>query len=483
MAVDYDVVILGGTPLGREVALRAAQWEARVALVEPPIPVMQQQWQTQALFPILRALGQAGGWRPGYAPTPLGQSPDPSSQTPKDWGLWAQEQARQAAHRLQEDTSIARLASAGVDMLQGDALFSRRTQFGVAVGARLLRSRTYLLLLPRQTLLPALPGLDSARPLIPEDLADPQFWENPPQRLLILGGGAIACELAQTLAQIGLQITLVSETPLLPTWEPSVAMGVQVWLEAVGVRVVAPTPIQSIWEESGEKLIQTEIGAIATDAILATGPTVSHLAALNPAVANIALNQGFIPTNSRYQTSNPRIYACDTDAPTARHRAQIALKNALFLPIFRDRQPPLQICQTDPPAVAWGLTHAQAQQRYGSKVQVLHWTTQAGAMPGKITLPIAPRSDTYQLILKPNGQILGAHCRAPQIEEWLGILALAQQHRLPLQALATLPLISPSFAAILQTLAWAWQAQRLNQVPWFKARLNQWFDNRRDRIL
>lgn len=43
MAVDYDVVIVGGSPAGRYAAVAAKQLGATVALVEPPRDKGQQK--------------------------------------------------------------------------------------------------------------------------------------------------------------------------------------------------------------------------------------------------------------------------------------------------------------------------------------------------------------------------------------------------------------------------------------------------------
>lgn len=473
MAVDYDVVIVGGTPLGREMALQAAHWGARVALVEPPpIPTLRH-WQFQTLLPLMQ---EAIGAQQVLATAPT--RPDAASL--QTWGEWAIRKSRQTAQIWQEDLSLALMATAGVDVVLGEAEFSRRSRFGIQVADRVLRSRTYLMLLPGKTLLPALPGLDSAQPLIPEAMLEAAFWEHLPRRLLVLGGGADACEWAQTLANLGMQITLVSETPLLPDWEPTVASTVLAILEAAGVTVLAPTQIQRIWVESGEKWIKTKEGAIAADALLATGPAVPSLGYLNPEFADIALDRGFFSTNARHQTNNPRIYACNAEAPTAHRSAQIALKNALFLPIFRDRQPPLRICRTDPPAISWGLTEAQARQQH-NRLQVVDWIGLEGAAAA-VQAQLSRLSGQYKLLVKPSGHLLGAHLVAPQADNWLGLLMIAQQRRIPLQALSRVPLLSSSLAMVVHRLAQRWQAQRINQFPWFKTRLENWFDGCRDRV-
>jgi len=454
MAVEYDLIILGGTPLGRTVALAAAQYQARVALVEPPTTA---GWTADLAFHTLRRLGQnwPEGGDPGFLEAPAG----------------ALELARQRTETLQESPSLAQLHSLGVDVLEGDATFSPRPGLALCLGERVLRSRTYLLLRPRRTLLPSIPGLDNAHPLVPEDLWMSDLWSSPPRQVMVLGGEAAACELAQLLARFGHRVTLIAETALLPEQEPGGARLLQAVLEADGVTVVAPTPIERIWMEAGRAQVQTVMGAIAGDLLLATGPILPDVGALNVGAIGLKLIQGCPETNARLQTSEPRIYACNTLT-----NAQIALKNALFIPIFRvpaDRA--LQVIFTDPPLVSFGLTQAQVQQRYGSRHYAL-----------KQDFWGQPKAHIWQrttglchVWVSPRGHILGGYILGPEAEEWGGLLLLAHRQRIPLQRLAQVPLPNPSFAAGVGAIAQSFQAQQLAHHPRLQRRLDHWFDARR----
>ncbi|MEM6352573.1 MAG: FAD-dependent oxidoreductase, partial [Cyanobacteria bacterium P01_D01_bin.14] len=70
MAVDYDLVIMGGTLAGRQAAIAASQTGARVVLVEPP-NVVRQQIEADNLR---RHLHQSGTWpdHSGFSPLPPG---------------------------------------------------------------------------------------------------------------------------------------------------------------------------------------------------------------------------------------------------------------------------------------------------------------------------------------------------------------------------------------------------------------------------
>lgn len=452
MAVDYDLIILGGSPLGRDAALAAAHYKARVALIEPPTP---KSWTADLTFHTLRQFAHQAA----ASSSRLALTPD------------AFNTAKQRLEGFQESLSIAHLSSLGVDVLEGEAEFTARPWVSLRVNRRVLRSRTYLLLRPYRTLLPNIPGLDNAQPLVPEDVWESDLWTQSPQRISVLGSGAIACELAQLLSRFGHHVTLISETPLLPGQEAEAVRLLQAVLEAEGIAVIAPTPIERVWLEDGQAQVQTEVGAIASDVLIATGLSIPDVSTLHLEAVGLKLLQGSLPTNAQMQTGIPNIYACDTLAG-----AQIALKNALFMPIFRmPRHDIPQVIFTDPPLVSFGITQNQAHQRYGTRHQSLRQDFLS--CPKAYTQQQTPGH--YQILVSPSGHILGGYVFGPEAEEWAGIFILAQRQRIPLQKLLHLPLPSPSFASGVQAIAQDWQTLQLNQHPWLLRRLDHWFDARR----
>jgi len=461
MAVDYDLVIVGGTTVGRETACHAAQLQARVALVEPPGEVEA----TVDLLPsILHAASRS------YPLNPSVQSEDGRT---KIYHL-----LRQTANLLDEESSIAPLLSLGVDVLTGTAEFCTRPGFGLRVGQRILRSRTFLLLLPQHTRLPSIPGLDNTQPLTPEALVDAAFWHNPPKTLAILGNDGRACQLAQGLNRCGITVTLISDTPLLPHLDGAIATPLQSLLESEGIRVLAPTPIEHCRMENNQRVVQTGLGAIAADHLLVSGTLIPDTASLHFSAAGITLQNGFIPTNRRLQTANPRVYACPGDSPTlARQTADIALKNALFFPVFRIPAAiaPPQLIATDPPLLSFGLSETQARQRLGDRLHILQHSFKS--LP-KAQLR-AQSSGLCRLIVQHNGQILGGQILGAEAEEWGSLFLLMHQQNIRLATLEHLPFPSPSMAELGRAIAQDWREKERDRFPWVKNRLDLWFDARR----
>lgn len=461
MAVDYDLVIVGGTTAGRETARHAAQLQARVALVEP----IEEVVAPAALLPHVLNAG-----KPSHARS----QPNLTS----DWGTKAYHRTHQIIKVLNEENGVAPLLALGVDVLTGTAEFCNRPEFGLQVGQRMLRSRTFLLLLPQHTRLPSTPGLDNTQPLTPEALKDEAFWQNLPKTLTILGNDGRACELAQGLNRCGISVTLISDTPLLPELDAAIAIPLQSLLESEGIRVLAPTTIEHCRIEGHQRVVQTGMGAIAADHLLVTGTLIPNTASLHLSAAGITLQNGLIPTNRCLQTTNPRVYACPGDSPTlARQMADLALKNALFFPVFRIPATiaPPQLIATDPPLLHFGLTETQARERLGDRLHMLQYSFKS--LP-KAQLR-AQSSGLCRLIVQHNGRILGGQILGAEAEEWGSLLLLMHQEKMSLAALEHLPFPSPSMTELGRAIAQDWREKERDRFPWFKNRLDLWFDARR----
>lgn len=99
-----------------------------------------------------------------------------------------------------------------------------------------------------------------------------------PQRLLVLGGGPIGCELAQSFARLGSQVTLVEQAPrLLLREDEEVSALVTAALRADGVRVLTGhTALRCETGADGRTLLATQQGqetALPFDELLcAVGP-------------------------------------------------------------------------------------------------------------------------------------------------------------------------------------------------------------------
>jgi pyruvate/2-oxoglutarate dehydrogenase complex dihydrolipoamide dehydrogenase (E3) component len=389
------------------------------------------------------------------------------------------------------ERSPAHLTALGVDVIQSSAEFVRRPMFGLRVGPRLLRSRRFLLATGTYTVMPPIPGLVALSPmqrLTPEALAQPQLWtklaSRMPQQIALLGDGAIALAWAQIWARLGATVTLICPDGVLPHADREVAARLVMHLEADGIQVLAHRTVMQVQSE-GDRL-QLKTNHRANDEILDADALLVTLQ--QPQVEGLNL-EGIrlqstpqLPQNSRQQTANSRIYALSGNPQMARYEAQVAVQAALAVPWqprWRRRAAEglwiSQVVPTDPPLAQVGLTEEAARQRWGDRTIVMRQSLNA--------IPKAHlrqrNGGICKLILRPNGQLVGAHILAAEAEEWIGIVALAMQQRLSLTYLASGAIAPLAMAEVLHQAAIDWHQH--HQQPLLLALYDCWFDGLRTR--
>ena len=459
MAVDYDLVVIGGTLAGITAARQAAQLQARVALVLP------EDWEARAdesWFSHHAALQLAFNHFPE-------SSPESQPFDSRSWNWLVQS--------WEEQHSPALLAALGVEIIFGTGQFTQRPHLALRVNQRELRSRAYLLA-PCWT--PSIPEIEGLRSL--GFIATTEFgrWcskSSLPKSVLILGGEPAGLEIAQALVHQQVAVTLaVSDPYLLPQEDADCAQLIQAQLEADGVRVLTGVEVTQIKQIDGQKWLQVGNQAIATDEIvLATTPE-PQVASLNLTDVGVRWNARGIAHNAKLQTTNPRVYVCGgryESLHQAQAEAAIALKNALWFPRWQiDERGVAAAVFTHPQFVRVGLTEVQARKRYGKDVVVLRQSVKTLAK-AQIRQEL---TGLCKLIVRRNGTILGAHLVGAEVSELVPAIALAIRKNIKINAIAELPVLSPTFAEILQATAASWKRDRTTR--WQDWR-EWWFNFRR----
>ena len=126
------------------------------------------------------------------------------------------------------------------------------------------------------------------------------------RRVVVLGGGYIGMEMAETCASLGMHVTLVEMQPrLLPGFAAALAEAVEKTLHANGVTVHTASQVTGL--DAGHVLLKGG-GRVPADMVLAaTGVRPNTALAQSAAVA--LGRTGAIAVNSRMQTNVPGVYA------------------------------------------------------------------------------------------------------------------------------------------------------------------------------
>ncbi|MBV8884927.1 MAG: NAD(P)/FAD-dependent oxidoreductase [Chroococcidiopsidaceae cyanobacterium CP_BM_RX_35] len=507
MAVDYDVVIIGGSPTGRYAAIAAAQLGAIVALVEPIVGNVESSQRSagggSGSFPeqaqgigvrgietaitphalsqigqITQQLGHASQLGIHFLPTDAAEHCGNSVR----W-VEARQWASGVVSNLEEQQSLSVLASTGVDVIVGNGQFQPSPHLTFAVNERNLRARAYLLATGCRPAIPNIEGLQTTGYLTAAELWQRLNSQELPKKWAILGGDPVGIQMAQAMNRLGFNITLiVRSSHILPREELEAVQLVQATLEAEGVRLLTATPVTRVLQMQEKKLIQVGNETIEVDEILVAGGQVSNIEALNLAAVGVTLHRRSLRLNEKLQTTNPRIYACGNAnggyfANIANYEARIALKNALFFPLYKVnyRQIPWGIF-SDPILARVGLTEVQARRQYtANQILVLqqYFKTIAAA---QLRIEM---TGICKLIARRNGEILGATLVGPQAGELIQVIALAMSQRLKVGAIAQLAAVYPTMSEILEQTAALWHQQRLTNNTRWQDFLESFFNLRR----
>ena len=279
---------------------------------------------------------------------------------------------------IEPHDSVERYTLLGVEVLKGHARITSpwTVEIRQADGSvRTLTTRSIVIAAGASPFVPPIPGLKEA-----EFLTSDTIWglTELPKRLVVLGGGPIGCELAQSFACLGSAVTQVEMAPRLMLREdPEVSDLVAASLRVDGVNVLTSHQAIRVEVYEGEKRLIVRHGdeelPIAFDQLLCAVGRRPRVTGYGLEELGIPLTpQKTIRTNAFLQTLYPNIYAVgDVAGPfqfthTAAHQAWYASVNALFGRFKRFKADYSVIpwaTFTDPEVARVGLSETEAREQ------------------------------------------------------------------------------------------------------------------------
>lgn len=243
--------------------------------------------------------------------------------------------------KVEPHDSVERYTELGVDCIRGRASLVSPWEVEIDENGkkRRLTTRAIIIATGARPFVPPIEGIDEV-----DYLTSDTLWNlrEQPERLLVLGGGPIGCELSQAFARLGSRVTQVEMLPRLMIREdPEVSSLVRGAMEKDGVNVLCEHKAVRFAVEDGEKVLYTESGGKehrhAFDQVLVAVGRRTNTSGLGLEALGIETrDNGTVQTNEYLQTRFPNIYACgDAAGPfqfthTAAHQAWFASVNALF---------------------------------------------------------------------------------------------------------------------------------------------------------
>ena len=421
---DYDLLVIGGGSGGFAAAIKASDLGRRVALVNAGI--IGGTCVNVGCIPSKTLIRAAGAWHAaGHHPF---RGAD-TEQAKLDWLTLRAQKDELVAHLRQSKYVDVLAAYPDITYIEGHAAF--QADGTVRVGEKSYKASRYVIATGAQPRRLLLPGLEDAQPLNSTTLMD---LEQLPRSLIVLGGRAVALELGQTMARLGVEVLILQRSVrLIPDHEPEIGRAIQDYLERDGLGVVTGAQVTQLSRDGDQRVVHVRVMGQsrqlrADQVLMALGrqPNTQHLG-LEQVGVQLDEN-GAIVVNEYLQTSNPAIYATGdvTTNPeyvyVAAAGGALAASNALTgAGQVLDLSAMPAVIFTDPQVATVGLTEAQAR-RLGYQVKT-----------STIGLEHVPRAqaarDTRGLIKLVadtiTDRILGAHILAAEAGEVVQTAALA----------------------------------------------------------
>jgi len=240
---------------------------------------------------------------------------------------------------IEPHDSVERYSGLGVEVLQGEAKIT--SPWTVEVNGQTLSSRAIVIATGARPLVPQIAGIELVTPLTSDNVWD---LREQPQRLLVLGGGPIGCELAQAFQRLGSSVTQVEMTERLlirEDLEASQAVMASLRQDGVDLRLQHKAVRFEIIEGQQHlvclNLADDSEVAIAFDQVLFALGRVANVKGFGAEQLQLALRaNGTLEVDEYLATRFPNIFAVgDVTGPyqfthTSSHQAWYAAVNGLF---------------------------------------------------------------------------------------------------------------------------------------------------------
>jgi pyruvate/2-oxoglutarate dehydrogenase complex dihydrolipoamide dehydrogenase (E3) component len=263
------------------------------------------------------------------------------------------------------------LTSGRYDLFRSRARFVDSHTVELEDGSQ-IRGEKFLISTGSRVSVPPIPGLAQTPSWTSDDVLDLDFV---PESVIVLGGGIVACELAQFLRRIGTAVTLIQRSPhILRDHSPEASTVVQQAFRDEGIELIAGTRLDKVAGDAHmvavtftkDGFTQTRTARYLFNAL----GRVPNTEGLSLSAAGVDLNlEGRVVVNEFQQTSVPHIYAGgDVCGPhdivhVAVAQGELAARHAFGVPDLKpiDHSLLLNVVFTDPQLATIGRLEQQLE--------------------------------------------------------------------------------------------------------------------------
>ncbi len=383
---------------------------------------------------------------------------------------------------IEHHDSVERYTNLGVDCFSGHATIE--SPFCVDIDGQKLTTRSIIIATGAEPAVPRLPGIDDVGFYTSDTL-----WEidQLPDRLLVLGGGPIGCELSQAFARLGSRVTQIQKPArLMPREDPEYSQMVLEQFQEDGIDVrLEHEASEFLLQDDGAKVLVCNTSDkqvhIEFDVLLIAVGRKARLEGFGIENLGIELSErGTIGVNEFLETNYPNIYAVgDVAGPYqfthfGAHQAAAAATNALLRPFYRRRVDYSVIpwaTFTEPEVARCGLNEQEARQK-GIDFEVTRYDFK------DLSRAIADSETRGEIkVLTPPGKdkILGVTVAGEHAGDLITEFVLAMQNGLGLNKILGTIHIYPTLAESARFVAGNWRRKQVSdRVKKILSGFNRW---------
>jgi pyruvate/2-oxoglutarate dehydrogenase complex dihydrolipoamide dehydrogenase (E3) component len=442
---DFDVAVIGGGSGGYAAARTAAAAKLKTVVIEGGAEVgglciLRGCMPTKALLyaaEVKHLAEHAATWgvRAGKVSFDFAKVMARKNAQIKDFADFRAQQLSDGRFKFIRATAKF-LNAHTVELSNGKKLTAKN--FVIATGSRVAPS--------------PLPQLDEVGFITSDDAV---ALKKLPKSLIILGGGAIACEFAQFFQRFGVKVTLIQRSEkLLKEFDADAGADIEKVFRREGVSVFTSTKLVDAQRKGKLKTVSFEkngkVVSVAAEAILFALGRVPNTASLGLENAGVKLENGRVITNRKMQTSAPHIFAAgDVCGPHEIVHIAIQQGEAVVQNILKPKTPRaldyrllISVVFTEKAAAARGIKFFAASYPFNDH--------------GK-SLLMEAKDGFVKLLANPKtGEILGGSCVGPSGGELIHEIVTAMAKRMTVHELAATPHYHPTLAEI-----WTYPAEEL----------------------